>query len=109
MTTRFEIQNFPQCLINPKLKKEIIGDIYNKHDFTFSYDGQVVISVRGYGTEFGFSCRTEYVYLEMNKAKVLKSIGIDIEPIPSMNYIAMNDEQRKEFRGIQNQWYLMNK
>jgi hypothetical protein len=45
----------------------------------------------------------------MNKAKVLKSIGIDIEPIPSMNYIAMNDEQRKEFRGIQNQWYLMNK
>jgi hypothetical protein len=109
MKTRFQILNFPQCFINPNLKKEIIGDINNRHDITFSYNGQVIISVREYGTGFGFGCRAEYIYLEMDKAKVLKSIGIDIEPISEKNYIAMNDEERKNFREIETQWYLINK
>lgn len=108
MKTTFEILNFPQCLINPNLKKEIIGDINNRHDISFSYNGQVMISVRGYGTAFGLGCRAEYIYLEMDKAKILKSIGIKIEPSPSKNFIAMNDQEKKDFREIENKWYLIN-
>ena len=99
MTHKFTIEEFPTCLHrNTSLTKEIIGDVFNAHDCAFSYNGQKLISVRGYGTSFSPDARTAYIFLTMENAKLLKSAGITIEPSMQKSSLLMSQEDWNEYR-----------
>ena len=104
-----QIADFPSCFFRSKELTRIDSPVRTDTGYVvstnseFYLNGRLVISFKK-GSGLADS-RVEYVRMSMNNAKMLKTMGFEIKPVPVKNFISLSESEIIDFRVIESEFY----
>jgi len=108
----FQIQDFPACLYQSKILDVVrtnnlsnTGSISSTNE-SFYINGLFIHECRYSTSAYAPDSRNAQIRLDIDTAKLLSSKGFKIKPVS--NAFMMNEQERKEFRDLEYQFYKKN-